>query len=916
MKRNKFSKALKHLKSKKIDDKIKSLEEAGPTNSMSGVYQVTPDTGDGFRMGPGDPDKKFYPKQDGTWPSGIPANASDTVYVRKGGYFEKGKGTVPSNQTPTSRDFTYDDVTANGTTNTNTLIRPSDGKPYTALPEGTESFILGPLVGNYAINHGTDDYTNIGYIQKDTRQFVLLARIDGFFKGEDRPRTSYGGGNARTFDGTASQFTSYNSNFKLEHALWMLDRYNKNDFANNFPFNFSGGVPVERHPDNNSMGMGVIMGILNALFGGNSDNIGTPQDPADSNDINSLNLMGLLSDLLNKGKDIISKFGDFAMDPFGSIADFVKNDVVDLYDKFSDTALSNDVLEPAFEKFGQILGSKKGALLGLLTTAASDIRAFVGDKYSDFGDKPAFSTSDNPYSWAANLAMSLAQSIGNGRPVVCDNSCVSSSTVAPFVSVDDINMMFDSNSDIQNGPPNIASDADSILNPNKNGDNKKPYMGDGFGGEGGSIMTPFTDGKGNYFIMNVADKTLRVGGESGEGFDINTQTFTDIPSGGNATSIVNDMVNSGKFADGLTSILNQQTDDANYNTNLVNNLTDTVKNSDTFNNLMTVLDNETVGGSFVSGYSTGTVNGAAAGSLLYEQLKIKLGLMKPTDLQQAGGHGHVSRQTVINVNDLNPEVKAQFFSNYGIQESVVYGSKKRILREIRQPLREIQELPKTTKLKGYKPNFKGKFSPQNTPDVTASKKSDDIVSGKNASRQIWTAKDKYWKGYETTERMNIIFDRVGFGSIYFNEIAEGNKRAKQQRSREVQEHLNMLAHEKTLREVYSITESPFRKIEESETYDNKVNDPLFSKVANRLKKEIDYPKKPSPKGYPNEAPPKIDPNTGMHPKFGKRYKYDKLDPQSAEGMPMQGDPEIDANIEKATDSKRKARKLKNLLGKK
>ena len=61
--------------------------------------------------------------------------------------------------------------------------------------------------------------------------------------------------------------------------------------------------------------------------------------------------------------------------------------------------------------------------------------------------------------------------------------------------------------------------------------------------------------------------------------------------------------------------------------------------------------------------------------------------------------------------------------------------------------------------------------------------------------------------------------------------------------------------------------------------------------------------------------PKIDPNTGMHPKYGKRYKYDKLDPQSAEGMPMQGDPEIDANIQKATDSKKKARKIKNLLGK-
>ena len=98
-----------------------------------------------------------------------------------------------------------------------------------------------------------------------------------------------------------------------------------------------------------------------------------------------------------------------------------------------------------------------------------------------------------------------------------------------------------------------------------------------------------------------------------------------------------------------------------------------------------------------------------------------------------------------------------------VQESVITESKVRILREIRQPLKEIKELPKTQKLKGYRPNFKGKFSPQNTPDVTASKKSDDIVSGKNASRQIWTAKDKYWKGYETTERMNIIYDNLGHG---------------------------------------------------------------------------------------------------------------------------------------------------------
>ena len=132
-----------------------------------------------------------------------------------------------------------------------------------------------------------------------------------------------------------------------------------------------------------------------------------------------------------------------------------------------------------------------------------------------------------------------------------------------------------------------------------------------------------------------------------------------------------------------------------------------------------------------------------------------------------------------------------FGDDDGIQESVITESKVRILREIRQPLKEIKELPKTTKLKGYRPNFKGKYSPQNTPDVTASKQSDDIVSAKNASRQVWTAKDKFWKGYETTERMNIIYDNLGFGSQYFDRIVGENVRLKGKKSREVQEHLNL-----------------------------------------------------------------------------------------------------------------------------
>ena len=260
---------------------------------MKGVYQVTPDTGDGFRMGIEDPVRRFYPKADGTWPSGIPGDPNARFYDRAGGYYEKGKGVVPAVQNNTPRDLSLAYMQANGN-DTSTMIRPSDGMVYADLPEGTRSFILGPLVTSYNQNHMglggnlNDDFTNLGYIQKDTRQFVLLGRIEGFLDGTKRLD-----GGARTWDGTAAQFTSYNSNFKIEHALWMKERYNEGNFTANVPFNLSGGIPADRHPDDNTKGGGDVLGSAAGQAGGDNDNIGTPQGPPDDNDINSLNMMGL-----------------------------------------------------------------------------------------------------------------------------------------------------------------------------------------------------------------------------------------------------------------------------------------------------------------------------------------------------------------------------------------------------------------------------------------------------------------------------------------------------------------------------------------------------------------------------------------------------------------------------------------------
>ena len=85
---------------------------------------------------------------------------------------------------------------------------------------------------------------------------------------------------------------------------------------------------------------------------------------------------------------------------------------------------------------------------------------------------------------------------------------------------------------------------------------------------------------------------------------------------------------------------------------------------------------------------------------------------------------------------------------------------------------------------------------------------------------------------------------------------------------------------------------------------------LFKEVVKRG--IFDYKGKPSKKGYPDKEPAQLDPKTGMHPEYGKKYKHDKLEPHSAESMPMQGDPEIDANIAKNVDQEKKKRKSKIL----
>ena len=155
---NRYTKVIKTLKKK-------DLSEA-PTNRLGGLYQSGPV---GRSLGPKDQGKLFYPDVDGNWPSGIPGEAGEHYYYREPVVRVKGESDWDTIFKP---DFSQDFL-SNSATDTSNIIDPDTGTVKTFLPPKSRSFILGPLVDAFVPDHGYDAYSNIGYIQKDTRQFVL-----------------------------------------------------------------------------------------------------------------------------------------------------------------------------------------------------------------------------------------------------------------------------------------------------------------------------------------------------------------------------------------------------------------------------------------------------------------------------------------------------------------------------------------------------------------------------------------------------------------------------------------------------------------------------------------------------------------------------------------------------------------------
>ena len=308
---NRFRKAIRHCK--------KNINES-PTNSMGGIYALN---APGFRVGEKDKELVFYPDSEGNFPSGIPGQAGSESYTRPEGFWSGGSEWDQTLIPDASQEFLINDPTGKDTSD----LIAEDGTVKTFLPPDSRSFILGPLVDGYVYNHGNDNFTNIGYIQKDTRQFVLLARTQGQITANLHTE----GG--RVWDGTAEQLTIYNASFTLAMAEWFRDKILEESFTKNVPYFYSGGVPQQPQtpaecpncPPN--MFGGVTPGTGGGFGSGGDPNIGTQQGPPTSGDQLQANIFNLTPDqqrtVMNAvmlGLDIVAVLAVLFPEPSSSAA--------------------------------------------------------------------------------------------------------------------------------------------------------------------------------------------------------------------------------------------------------------------------------------------------------------------------------------------------------------------------------------------------------------------------------------------------------------------------------------------------------------------------------------------------------------------------------------------------------------------
>ena len=214
-------------------------------------------------------------------------------------------------------------------------------------------------------------------------------------------------------------------------------------------------------------------------------------------------------------------------------------------------------------------------------------------------------------------------------------------------------------------------------------------------------------------------------------------------------------------------------------------------------------------------------------------------------------------------------------------EEVITPKQKRILREIKKPF-EIKEAPTKFKVKPTGRNNK----------VVGAELMKPIENQKafKPDPAIWKAGHKKYNEISSQDKKNHVLELVGASEHHWSTLIERS-------DRERQEKVNEAMAQEFDREM----EKLYEKYQEKETKVDKVIQAIKTTSLDKSKIKPVHP----------DEPPSQRVN-GYHPKYGQKYKHDKLDPHSAEFMPDTGNPVIDANIRKSTDQEKKNRKVRIL----
>ena len=156
MSKNRYTKALKHLKNKALDEKLELLSEI-PTNNTTGLYVDVAGRPAPEEIVPGPIDSPLDLDQDGDGEEGYEGKDTTGLFL-------------------------------------------TDGTIRAVEPPGDTSYILGPMISMW---YAWANYTQIGYVRQEDRKMVNLGRITGELENWDEE----------------SGFTSYGQ-MTLDQAVW------------------------------------------------------------------------------------------------------------------------------------------------------------------------------------------------------------------------------------------------------------------------------------------------------------------------------------------------------------------------------------------------------------------------------------------------------------------------------------------------------------------------------------------------------------------------------------------------------------------------------------------------------------------------------------------------------------------------